>query len=354
MNGTNIALAETSYELKKDRDRTFDFLKLYAMLSVVLDHSMQHMMGICIQSTQLYNWIFLSQMPIFMFTSGYFSLQGIKRTMSVSELVKKCRRIVSGLLIPFISFALILSIISGDNILSKSILYPQNSLWFLWVLMWMQLIMLEAQQITNLLTQKQNLKLVLSISLYLVGLIPVGGLFLWNPLLFDTKLIIYYSIFYLFGYLYSFIESKLEIFKSDKYRAICIPVLMCFLVCVMIKHPTIILDNETIVNIFYRLLGSFCAILLMLYISSFMVKTQMMKKVAKLGTLSLEMYYIHLLIIRLPFFNESGIELGLFIVKYVILVICSIVIIYIIKRFFIIDFIFFGKLHIKESKSENQ
>lgn len=29
----------------KKRDSTFDLLKLYAMLSVVLDHSLQHMIG---------------------------------------------------------------------------------------------------------------------------------------------------------------------------------------------------------------------------------------------------------------------------------------------------------------------
>lgn len=29
----------------KQRDSTFDLLKLYAMLSVVLDHSLQHMIG---------------------------------------------------------------------------------------------------------------------------------------------------------------------------------------------------------------------------------------------------------------------------------------------------------------------
>lgn len=27
------------------RNKTFDFLKLYAMLSVVLDHALQHMLG---------------------------------------------------------------------------------------------------------------------------------------------------------------------------------------------------------------------------------------------------------------------------------------------------------------------
>lgn len=40
------------------RNKTFDFLKLYAMLSVVLDHALQHMLGESTQSTQLYNWIF--------------------------------------------------------------------------------------------------------------------------------------------------------------------------------------------------------------------------------------------------------------------------------------------------------
>ena len=347
----NMEIDGISYESKKDRDRTFDFLKLYAMLSVVLDHSLQRMIGKGIQSTQLYNWIFLSQMPIFMFISGYFSLHGLNKTLSSSEFVKKLRRTVVSLFVPFISFAVISSIISENNILSTSILYPQNSLWFLWVLMWMQLIMLGAQQITNLFTQKQNIKTILSIALYLVGLIPVGSLFLWNPLLFDTKLIIFYSTFYLFGYLYAFVESEWGILKSDKWKAICIPVLIWFVISVMTRHPTIIFDNETMVNMLYRLVGSFCAVLLMLYISSFVLKAKIFNKVAKFGTLSLEMYYTHLLLIKLPFFNEEGTEIELFILKYIILVIGSVAIICIIKRFSIIDFIFFGKLHMRGAKT---
>ena len=91
-------------------------LKLYAMLSVVLDHTLSRWIAGDIQTTQLYNWIFISQMPIFMFVAGYFSQTGINRSTSWMDCMRKIVKTIESMIIPFITFAAFSSVITGENI----------------------------------------------------------------------------------------------------------------------------------------------------------------------------------------------------------------------------------------------
>lgn len=326
------------------RDRTFDLLKLYAMLSVVLDHSLQHMIGGNIQSTQLYNWIFLSQMPIFMFASGFFALNGIDKSYTFSGYCQRLGKTIASLLIPFISFSIIVSIIGIKNQILLSFLYPDYSLWFLWVLMWMQIIMISAQQIAKAASKTHVIKVILSLIFYAVGLIPVGIMYLRYPDLFDSKLIIFYSAFYMSGYIYAVIEKRYCLLRKDKFKMICIPIAAIIVAIVMIEHPTIIYDSETVKNIAVRCIGSISAVILMLYLSSYAVRCKWVEKISAFGVLSLEMYYVHLIILRLSFFNSTDVSAPIFILKYILVVVASLTIIILLKRFWITDLLLFGKL----------
>lgn len=332
----------------KYRNRIFDLLKFYAMLSVVLDHSLQHMVGGNIQSTQLYNWIFLSQMPIFMFVSGYFALNRINKNTSVQDFFKKLWKMVANLFIPFLSYAIIVSIIKQKNLVFKSIIYPDYSLWFLWALMWMQIIMLISQYVAKMTTKREIAKTVVSIMFYCIGLIPVGILYLKVPNMFESKLIIFYSVFFLLGYCYSMLEKHVRILENDRFKLIMIPSTMLVVVIVMITHPTVIYDVENIINIGVRFIGSCSVTLLMMYLASFIAKIGIMKKIASLGVLSLELYYVHLLLLRIPFFNSEGATIFVFIIKYLLIVVVSIIIILIVKSNWISDFVIFGKLPYRE------
>lgn len=327
----------------KKRDSTFDLLKLYAMLSVVLDHSLQHMIGGGIQQTLLYNWIFLSQMPIFMFVSGYFSSGNIYKNTTFIDFLRKIVKIIFSLFIPFMSFAIIKSLIERENLVIKSILYPDNSLWFLWALMWMQIIMLVAQQISKCFFKNMRLRIIASLGFYLLGLFPVVFMFVVLPELFQTKLIIFYSIFYLFGFFYSLVEKQLIFLKNDKFKLFDIIIQFVIITLIMATHPQIIFESETLYNIFARLIGSFAAIMLMMNMMSFIAKSNLINRFAVFGTVSLEMYYIHLLLIELPFFNFYETSLFVFIIKYMLLVFISMIIIATIKKNQLLDFLIFGK-----------
>ena len=216
----------------------------------------------------------------------------------------------------------------------------------------MQVLMLISQQISKVLIQKANTKVFMSMGLYVVGLIPIGVIYLWKPGLFDTKLIIFYSIFYLFGYFYSFIESKYKLLKTDKFKIVCIPVLMIIVAFIMIRHPMVMFESETINNILSRFVGSFSAVLLMLYLSSFAVRLKPVEKVAAFGGFSLEMYYMHLMLLRFNFFNSTVHDFGLFIIKYILLVTISLILILAIKSSWVTDLVIFGKHPVKVNRRE--
>lgn len=65
-----------------------------------------------------------------------------------------------------------------------------------------------AQQITKLLLEGKVIRVIFSIGIYIVGLIPICMLFLWKPLMFDTKLILFYSVFFCLGIFIHFLKKR--------------------------------------------------------------------------------------------------------------------------------------------------
>ena len=88
------------------------------------------------------------------------------------------------------------------------------------------------------------------------------------------------------GIFYSFLEGIWKFLKSEIWKAVCIPILLIIVIFVMVKHPTIIYEDETIVNLLYRFIGSFSAVLLMLYLSTFIAKVKSVQRISKYGMLS--------------------------------------------------------------------
>lgn len=338
--------------LKKKRDVVFDLLKLIALLLVIMDHSLQRWIENC-QATQLYNFIFLTQMPVFMFVSGYFSFKHYSKIELFSpkdRLIDALKRVAS-LLIPFISFALIKAIIMNDlSNIYLSFLYPQRSLWFLWALLCIDLMMLISQNIIIIFKVKTKIKSFLFSSiLYLAFLTLFIIIYLINSALFDSKLIIYYSIFFLFGYLWSYLTDELIILSRKWTKLTVLMTSLCVLVMVMLVRPTIIFDSETIINMGLRILGSVSAILVVFELCSFASKYKCVDYISRLGRLSLEFYYAHLLLFMIPIFVETTSNYLLFLLMYLLTILTSFLTIIVLKTFYITDLICFGKIIKKEA-----
>ena len=332
----------------KKREPALDLFKLFALLFVILDHSLQRWIDNS-QTTQLYNFIFLFQMPAFMFASGYFAL---KRLYKMPDLTARSRIIylakrVIGLFIPFLSFALFKSIIINDySYISYCILFPQRSLWFLWSLMWMEIIIFLSQVLSLVIKKNGFLSFALSIVFFLIFLSPFLILFLSKkPDLFDSKLICYYSFFFVFGYLFCFIIERFA-FKEKVIANIIIALFsLVALILVMIIRPTIIFDEETPLNLLLRLIGSVGAVLVIYELCFLLSTNSIFCEISKMGRLSLEFYYIHRLLFLIPILNYYVNSIFAFIGLYLLVVVASFSLIILLKSFVITDFICFGKFN---------
>jgi fucose 4-O-acetylase-like acetyltransferase len=125
----------------KDRIQSLDAIKAFAIFLVVFGHMLQK----CVEDVDdnyLFKLIYSFHMPLFIFISGFVSYRkdGLKDKYLINKFI--------GLLIPYFSWILVLIFISSFNNtfdfkdkLIQYLLYPDNGLWFLWVLFWMQCVL---------------------------------------------------------------------------------------------------------------------------------------------------------------------------------------------------------------------
>lgn len=337
--------------IKNKREVVWDLLKLYAMLSVVLDHTLTLWFP-NIQSTQLYNFIFLTQMPLFMMISGYLFYSKLEQKISISNFTKTLK----SLMIPFFTFVVIKSLIDGELLklpinIYNAILKPDLSLWFLWVLAIIQLLMLLSIVIINKLNiKKQFLKLLCTLISYIILCIPLIYIYIFiNKTCFDIKLIIYYSIYFIYGLCICYFN---KIYTSKTFSIILLIISLLTLIYVMITHPTIIFDNENLINMIMRIIGSLAAINLFVVLGRFFQNYTFIKQLSVYGKYSLELYYIHLLLIKSKLFDFSitNINIYNFTTLYISVVLLSFIIILLIKKNKIINLILFGKTNHLERK----
>lgn len=119
--------------VRDTRDNLIDTIKAFAIILVVLGHSIQYNMPQNFDSSYLFRLIYSFHMPLFMFLSGYVSLYSSKP--SLKTIAKKAK----ALLLPYLSWIFInYSIFHNDmsfyEYQKMVVNFPDNALWFLYIL----------------------------------------------------------------------------------------------------------------------------------------------------------------------------------------------------------------------------
>ncbi|MFA5283606.1 MAG: acyltransferase [Bacilli bacterium] len=319
-----------------NRDLGLDLVKCLCMLLVVLDHSLQkYVPGIFY--TPLYNIIWLLQMPAFFFISGYLS----KKTFSdIKTFLLWAAKTAIFYLVPFLTHGLLIYATQLLRPAFGTFLYglianPDSSLWFLFVLFWIVLIVGLGTYLSHFLknrVMKFLLPLFFAVFLELIAFIifeRMGGLF------FSSKLIIYYNLIYCAGYIGYFVKNNFCVNIQNKKVFFWITTLVAGVgfFTVVFAVPSAIFLTNSIGDLLIRIAGSFCGVIFVVQLfSKASSQFKFLTFLGYCGQYSLEIYYLHRFFVRfapdlgtLSVINQWLAALFLFVVLIVMSIIALIV-----------------------------
>lgn len=302
----------------KQRVYYLDFLKIAAMLMVVLSHCLMEYKPNDFYSSIGFNAIWLLQMPLFMFISGY--LQNNKsKDKSFKDLAIYLGKKFLIYMIPFITF-IILSVwqLTGNPTFvsyfkalwnqTKNIVFCiDNSLWFCFVLFILTCQFSISRFISIKLQNKFKNKytdLMSFIIQYILFILVVA--LIGFKVSFDflgAKYILYYSVIYYFGYIYkewfeNIILNKLTNKKQTITEWSIFAASSIIFIVIICAFKNIYQFNDfDIVEASIRMIGSISG-MLSCYLFAKLIISKIKSKFT-LGKLSLEFYFIHILMLRM-------------------------------------------------------
>lgn len=297
---------------KTGRIETVDLLKLFAATLVILSHCMMKYISNG-TSNPLFNFIWITQMPLFMFASGFLNIKS-ERVSTIKQLLYRFLRNALCLLVPCLTFLLIGCFLDSKSPISSIISFynnPETNLWFLWVLFVIHLVFDLGLFLSNYIKKKISFLIPVLSSLFISIIIFVLMVCLSKKFSFNTlslKLIAYYIPFYCFGYLFHiFIKSKVPFKKSTSiisFAVFGVALIIVLFECFFFKsiHS---FDDSNLGFVFVRLIGSASSIYLCVFIADLLTKFKWVLKVSKFGSFSLQAYFIHIILLRFLSFSSE-------------------------------------------------
>lgn len=338
---------------KQGRIASVDLLKLFASILVVVSHCMMKYI-INGSSNPVYNFIWLTQMPLFMFLSGFVNVRKEKISTFKLYLTKELKNCLV-LLIPCFSFMLLSCLFRQQSLISSLISFytnPETNLWFLWVLFVIHVFFDFGLYLSNKISFKFNYLIPVLISAIISGSIIVliflfGKEYDFSHL--SLKLIAFYFPFYCLGYLsclflrWAHLESKASIIVVICVFVSCLAILL--FICFYFESVYAFSDTD-LKYLLIRVVGSVSAIFVCTFIADYAVRLSPFLKIAKFGSFSLQTYYLHIVFMGIIVFSTSDvaiiqwIQAFSFSALFIVLVIITMVVIYFIPY---VHLILFGR-----------
>lgn len=322
----------------KDRIQSLDAIKAFAIFLVVLGHMLQK----CVLNADdnyLFKFIYSFHMPLFIFISGFVSYRndGLKDKYLSSKFI--------GLLIPYFSWMLVVILISSFNgdidfktKLTEFLLYPDNGLWFLWVLFWMQSVLFFCFKISK----KYHILLLALFYLIYFAIIFLSGV----DNVFCVKSFAFLFSFFMLGYL---CNKYIIYFK----KVISIWLLLFPLLLVMsyfwhrtekIETPKVAL-NPVLVTYLYKILTGLIGVIVTF--GFFSIFNNFNKMILKVGRNTLPIYAMNFILINwigfVLFYFQNIIMFYIVMLFITLLVIvCSLSVDFYFKKSKILSLLFLG------------
>lgn len=287
-----------------------DSLKGWLILLVVLGHAIQSTLGDVCETNHLWNIIYSFHMAAFMAVSGYVAFRSDKRWEGLF-LCQTITRRFRQLIVPFILWAFITQLVGGRidiEELGLFFLYPDKSLWFLWVLFFINVIFMVGSYIAEKAKVRQEF-LILIACLFLAVVMV-----LFEVRVFGYQFISYYFLFYTLGYFFHKYENCVT--SSSLFPLVILGICWAILAWFWQMHELPAFMKElplpaTITQYAYRFVTATIAVYLLLVLSPKVLNStrKWNQPLVNFGKISLGIYAVHFMFLGvwIRLFNEIGI-----------------------------------------------
>lgn len=244
---------------KKKRDTYVDFLRGFAMLLVVLGHTMTGS-TVDSQSSLIFNIVWSLQMPLFIVISGYVTRYS-RIPSDFKGLLRMIGKRTLAYLLPWFVFGVLFKglVLHKQELTVDALFWHVDSgYWFLITIWFISVIYLVSAFFAEKLCRRKAIIPFVTLCFYLVGMAMLGGLGYFAG--FDflcIKLTLYYMPFYFMGSLFGLYQAKI----TGRYpKLIQAVVALCAVVWIIaiIKLELFSLSDTRIIDILLRAGTSIC------------------------------------------------------------------------------------------------
>lgn len=341
--------------MAESRNKSLDALKGLAILIVMFGHVQQWNE---MQDSYLYTGIELIQMPLFMAVSGYISGMS-RRYMNFENFRKILWKRTIAYLLPFFVWMVFVNVVRNPqnilhpvrigNVILVTLRNPDNGLWFLLTLYMLTVILLLAQLVEHK---------VGFLGFWLVIVLMFSGLMLQYYYFKLDYLAPTYTIQYMPFFLGAYLVSRYKSFIENVCKPIyCRIMFYLSLLCVFGYVFFVSQLQPAIFMMAYRKAAAFMACYACFYvIVNRRLESKGMKLLGILGMYTLEIYVLHIHFTKLipkpegiTFWSAQGFFFAfcVFVVMSSITAVC----IFLMKKIWILDFLFLGKKREKKKES---
>lgn len=275
------------------RDIRFDALKGTATCIVVFGHVMQYSIK-GYEDSLIFNVIWSLQIPLFMIVSGYFSLSS--KEITLGKLGNQLFRY----LWPCVTYFIVLCVVYHyENPLLSAfnlLWHLEGTLWYLVVLAFFCVFNFFATKVSNKFPPMLQGIIYSGVFFTMTMLLTLPG-FKLGLTFVGIKYVLYYSLFYWMGHMWHFLKNFCiaNIEKSANIIFTIFTVVYLFIIC----NVNLYLTEDTFLGILPRVIASVCGIYIVCFsIMKLKVVRKFTRVIAAIGQSSLEIYYIHCVLVR--------------------------------------------------------
>lgn len=339
---------------ERKRNRYLDIVKGVLILVVVFRHIFQ-IAADNSDTDYLCNLMAIVEMPLFIAISGYFSLPKLIDCSIEWKPLAKIKKISISYLIPFFSYFIVFRLFFYDRYVDFSsinlwVYNISESLWYVFAIWVLNIFAIMSYTIARKKTNR-FIKTIIFIAIYFACLCAYLAMGLVMGINFmGCKLILYYSIYYLLGYLFlNFQSCILGVFENIKEVSVFICTSVYFMGAFKIKVMAV---PDTLIFIVLRAVLALAGMVTILYLSYILYKKFECRTIEMIGINTLEIYYVHSFLMNSIIISKAEKLMSLsglinsFALTIHILGL-STVIIFIIKNNSVISYLLFGKKYKK-------